>query len=181
MINYTVRCQIRSLVRRIVVAFVVMLVLLLAAALFVPVQAQGRGEADIPAFDTFLVFMSSTGVTGVVAILLSFAVEYIKPYSDLAPKNKRLIYFALCLVVPILGAALRAGLGYTPLTFDPLIWHALWNGVAAGGIGTLVHTYNLPTADELARAEKYVAGLEAERAERFYDTVSVRSDRPPAL
>ena len=38
---------------------------------------------------------------------------------------------------------LRAALGYVPWSFDPLIWHALWNGFVAGGVGTVAHTRKL--------------------------------------
>jgi len=54
-----------------------------------------------------------------------------------------LVYLGLSLFVPVAAACLRAALGYVAWSFDPLIWHAIWNGVAAFGAGTVVHTRKL--------------------------------------
>ena len=42
-------------------------------------------------------------------------------------------------------ATARAGMGYTPWSFDPLYWHALWYGFAAYGVGNVAHTRKLPS------------------------------------
>lgn len=109
----------------------------------VPVLAQGGGGDPIPTFDAFLQALSGPLVAAAVSIVLSVVVEYWPQYEALDPKWKRLIFFALSLVVPISAAFLRVALGYAPLTFDPLIWHAIWNGFGAAGIGTLAHTRKL--------------------------------------
>jgi hypothetical protein len=143
--GFTARRRVRGAARRLWLALVLLALALMLAALAVPAQAQGA-EGDIPTFDAFLVFLSSTGVAAAAGIVLSWVIEYWPAYEALAPKTKRLAYFGLCLVLPIGAALLRWGLGYVDLTFDPLLWHALWNGAAAGGIGTLFHTRQLPAA-----------------------------------
>jgi hypothetical protein len=75
--------------------------------------------------------------------LLSFAIEWWAGYEQLSPKQKRLAYFALCLAVPVAAACGRAALGYVAWSFDPLIWHAIWNGFGAGGGGTMTHLRKL--------------------------------------
>lgn len=94
-------------------------------------------------FDEFLMAASGPLVAAIVGGILSFVVEYWPQFEALAERYKRLVFLALCLVVPAAAALLRAALGYVPLTFDPLIWQALVAGAAAGGIGTLVHARKL--------------------------------------
>jgi len=100
------------------------------------------GES-IPTFDAWLQAASGPLVSAVVAVLISFVVEYWPAYDGLAAKYKRLVYFGLCLAVPVAAAALRGALGYAAWSFDPLFWHAIWAGLSAGGIGTLAHTRKL--------------------------------------
>jgi len=99
---------------------------------------------DIPSFDSWLVALSGPLVGTAVALVLSWVVEYLPQYEALAGKYKRLVYFGLCLIVPIAAACLRGVLGYVAWSFDPLIWHALWAGMGAAGVGTLAHIRKLP-------------------------------------
>lgn len=132
------------------VILVTALVLVLAAAGGV-LAADVTGAApevaqpgdEVPTFDGFLAALAGPLVAAAVGVILSIVVEYWSGYEALQPKWKRLVFFGLCLIVPIAAAFLRWGLGYVELTFDPLIWHAIWNGAAAGGIGTLAHTRKL--------------------------------------
>ena len=119
------------------------LIMLFAFLLAQGVSAQGP-EGSIPSFDVWLAALSGPLVGAAVALLLSIAVEYVPVYKGLAPRWKRVVFFGLCMIVPIGAASLRAGLGYVAWSFDPLIWHAMWNGAAAAGVGTLAHTRKLP-------------------------------------
>ena len=114
---------------------------LLAAALAAPALAQ----EEIPTFDKALTAASGPAVAIIVGFLLSWVVEFFPAYENLAPKVKRLTFLGLCLVVPVLAATARAGMGYTPWSFDPLYWHALWYGFAAYGVGNVAHTRKLPS------------------------------------
>lgn len=116
------------------------LVVLLLAALSPPLYAQG----EIPTFDSWLTAASGPLVAAIVGFLLSWVVEWWPAYDKLAPRVKRLAFFIMCLIVPVLAATLRGLLGYVAWSFDPLYWHALWAGFAASGIGTLAHTRKLP-------------------------------------
>jgi MFS family permease len=100
-------------------------------------------------WETFLRFVSGAGVSTGVAVVLSILVEYVPRYSYLSPKQKRLIYAALCLVMPVTGAALLAAGGYEPLTWDPLVWRAVLAGAAAFGAGTAAHTPRLHKQSEI--------------------------------
>jgi hypothetical protein len=120
------------------------LLLLLVALSLLLVAAQGEGE--IPSFDEALQGASGPLVGAVVAVIISWVVEFVPAYGSLAPRYKRLVYFGLCMVVPVSAACLRATLGYVAWSFDPLVWQALWNGAAAGGVGTLVHARKLSAA-----------------------------------
>jgi NhaP-type Na+/H+ or K+/H+ antiporter len=114
----------------------VVLLLVLAA----PVYAQ----SEIPTFDSWLILASGTLVAAIVGFLLSWVVEYWPKYNSLKPRYKRLSFLGMCLIVPILAATLRGLLGYAAWSFDPLYWHALWNGFAAFGVGEIAHTRKLP-------------------------------------
>lgn len=139
----------------------------------------------------FLSWLSTPGgVTIAVGLLLYFALEYapmlakwqanaprpivpllkflcwIGRYSELSPKEKRLAYAALCLPIPLIGASLRAILGYVPWTVDPLYWQAITAGATAFGAGTLVHTAKLPSASERQLLNRLLAEKMAAKAGR---------------
>ena len=105
-----------------------------------PVFAQGD---EIPTFDSWLILASGPLVAAIVGVVLSWVVEFLPRYEELAPKVKRLVFAALCMAVPLLAAALRGALGYVEWSFDPLFWHAIWAGAAAIGMGNLAHTRKL--------------------------------------
>ena len=119
------------------------LVSVLLALATLPVMAQS-GEQEIPTFDRFLEALSGPLASAAVAIVLSILVEYVPQYDMLNAKWKRLVYFGLCMIVPISAAALRGALGFVSWSFDPLFWHALWYGFSAAGVGTLAHVRKLP-------------------------------------
>jgi hypothetical protein len=116
-------------------------ILVLAVILASPAFAQ---DDDIPTFDAWLTWASGPLVAAIVGFVLSFVVEWWPAYEKLAPRVKRVVFLGLCLIVPVLAAALRGLLGYTPWSFDPLFWHALWHGFAAYGVGNIAHTRELP-------------------------------------
>ena len=116
-------------------------VLLLAALLTSPVFAQ---DGQIPTFDTWLQWASGPLVAAIVAVLLSWFVEWWPAYEGWAPRVKRVVFLGLCLIVPVLAATARGAFGYTPWSFDPLYWHAIWHGFAAYGAGNIAHIRKLP-------------------------------------
>lgn len=92
--------------------------------------------------DQFLQYASGAGVSAVVAVILSFIVEYIPSYDVLAPKYKRLVFIGMSFVVPLLASLAGVLLVNWPMTQE-LIWSALVAGASAAGIGTLAHTRKL--------------------------------------
>ena len=54
----------------------------------------------------FLIFLQGPGISVVVGVVLSFVVEYWPAYEALEAKWKRLVFFGLCLFVPVLGGIL---------------------------------------------------------------------------
>lgn len=122
----------------------VRLVILLVLGMLLLFQVTVLADnGDIPTFDIWLKAASGPLVPGIVGILLSIVVEYWPAYDKWHPKWKRLTFFGFCLVTPVVAAVLRGALGYVPWSFDPLIWHAIWNGFAAMGVGTVAHTPRL--------------------------------------
>jgi len=122
--------------RAIVVAIVAMVLVV------IPVVAS-NGEGDIPTFDSWLQGASGPLVSAIVGVALSFVVEWWPAYQTWPARWKRLTFFCLSLVLPVGAACLRAALGYVAWSFDPLVWHAIWYGVMAGGAGTLAHIRKL--------------------------------------
>jgi hypothetical protein len=120
-------------------------VAIVALALVVVPAAASNGEGEIPTFDGWLQEASGPLVSAIVGVALSFLVEWWPAYQEWPSRWKRLVYFGLCLVTPVGAACLRAALGYVPWSFDPLVWHAIWSGVMAGGAGTVAHARKLPT------------------------------------
>ena len=125
--------------RIIVTVFIVVVLSLLGA---VPVFAQ---EPEIPTFDQFLLLVSGPLLGSAVAVLISFVVEYWPRYQDLEKRWKKLSFLAMCLLIGVGSAAVRAVSGYVEWSFDPLLWHAAWNAFAAFGVGTTAHEF-LPKA-----------------------------------
>jgi hypothetical protein len=114
-----------------------------ALALIVTPVAASNGEGEIPTFDVWLQGASGPLVSAIVGVVLSFVVEWWPAYQELASRWKRLTYFGLCLIFTIGASCMRAALGYVAWSFDPLVWHAIWYGVMAGGAGTLAHIRKL--------------------------------------
>jgi len=120
------------------------LALILAAAAIAlaatPALAAGSsGEQTIPTFDRALQEASGPLVSLVVGFLVSLLVDVWPEYENWSTGRKRWVYGGLCLVVPLGAACLRGVLGYAAWSFDPLLWHALWNGAGAALAGTVVH------------------------------------------
>lgn len=126
--------------KRVVVTVFIAIVLSLLGTVRVLAQ-----EPEIPTFDQFLLLVSGPLLSGAVAVLISFVIEYWPAYQDLDKRWKKLSFLAACLVTGVGLAALRAALGYVRWTFDPLLWHAIWNAFAAFTVGTTAHEF-LPKA-----------------------------------
>ena len=114
------------------------LLAVLSWAVFVSPVLASNGET-IPSFDEALIYASGIGISVIVGFVISVLLDYWPAYAELTTAQKRAVYAGFCLVVPVGAATLRGLLGYTPWTFDPLYWHAIWSGVATWIAGTLVH------------------------------------------
>jgi nitrate reductase NapE component len=120
----------------------ILALVLIALALW-PAVALAADGSEPPAFDAFLEALAGPLIAAAVALALSVVVEYVPKYEKLDPKWKRLLFFGLCLFVPIAAVTLRGLLGYAAWSFDPLYWRAIWNGMGAAGVGTLAHIRKL--------------------------------------
>ncbi len=108
-------------------------------------------------FEQFLSWLSTpSGIAIAVGVLLSWLIDYLPRYGYLSPKEKRLVYLGLCLLIPLLAATLRGLAGYASWTFDPLYWQALTAGATAFGAGTLAHTAKLPTVSNKTLLNRYI-------------------------
>lgn len=104
--------------------------------LMVPVVAQAQGPAA-PSFSDWLILLSGPGLGAAVAAAVSLLAENWAGYQNLAPRLKSLLYMAVCLVIGLGSASLRAAMGYVQWSWDPLLWQALWNALAQYGVGRL--------------------------------------------
>jgi len=93
-----------------------------------------------------LTYASGPGVAAVIGVALSFLIEYWDGYGALVPRMKRLVFMALCLVVPVAAAFLRVVWGYVVLSWDPLMWRAILAGGTAFLTGQITHIRKLPSA-----------------------------------
>jgi ABC-type glycerol-3-phosphate transport system permease component len=93
----------------------------------------------------FLRYASSDGIAVIVGIVLSVVIEYFPAYCELASKWKRLVFFALCMAMPILATVLAVATGVWGVWGDwqNTWWPAIVAGFTAGAAGTLVHTRKL--------------------------------------
>ncbi len=98
----------------------------------------------------FLEFASGPGVNTIVGVLLSeVAVKYVPRFAALAPRWKRVVFFGLCLVVPLLASVLGVLTAGWPGTWVITYWPALVAGGLAFGSGTLAHTRKMTGRAEL--------------------------------
>ena len=92
----------------------------------------------------FLSFLSKpNGIAIAVGIVLSLAIEYWPAFETLAAKWKRAIFFAVCLVIPLLAALLGALTAGWSWAWELTFWPALVAGAAAFASGTLTHIRRL--------------------------------------
>jgi hypothetical protein len=88
----------------------------------------------------FLAYLSQpNGIAVVVGALLSVILEYWPKFGTLAPRYKRAAFFVLCMVVPLVGAALGILTADWPAGFETTFWPALVAGFMAFASGTMLH------------------------------------------
>jgi len=93
---------------------------------------------------SFLEYLQGPGISVVVGILLSFAVEYWPQYKALEGKWKRLVFAGLSFVVPLVGALGAAASGLAPWgDWAGHWWPALVAGGAAFFSGSIAHIRKL--------------------------------------
>lgn len=80
------------------------------------------------------------GIAAASGIALSILMEYVTPYNALAPKWKRVVFFGLCLLLPLVAACLGILTAGWSASWDGTLWPALVAGVLAFSAGQIVHT-----------------------------------------
>ena len=95
-------------------------------------------------WEEFLNYMTGPGVAAIVGFLLSFLVEMWPAYVDFESRIKRLVFMALCFVVPVLGTV---GKCVSELVlwndWEGAWWPALVAGALAYGAGQISHLRKL--------------------------------------
>ena len=94
----------------------------------------------------FLEYAAGPGVAVIVGMLLSEVVAVYWPgFAALASRWKRVVFFVVCLLVPVLASVLGVMTAGWPPTWTATYWPAVVAGGVAFGSGTLVHTRKLGT------------------------------------
>lgn len=94
----------------------------------------------------FLLYLQGPAIAVVAGLVLSCLAEHWPYwpsawYQGLDPKNKRVVFAAVCFLLPILSATAGCAMGYQPWSVEQTFWPAIYQGgLAAFGIGTLLHT-----------------------------------------
>jgi len=123
--------------RVVLVVFLAVIVLLVGA---VTVYAQAA-PPEFATLEGFLFAMSGPMAAIPIGIVIGLVMEYIpKPFENMRPLTKRIIFFLIALAVPLLFALLTAAVGYAPWTVE-WFWRAVVAGGVAGSTGTLTHGF----------------------------------------
>jgi hypothetical protein len=112
-----------------------------ALALLVPLAAaQAPGQ---PTFEEALRWVVGPGSAVLAGLAISVLSEYWAEFQALEAKYKVAVYFVLCLGATFGATALAVASGIWGDWGDVANtwWPALWNGIAASGIGTLFHAW----------------------------------------
>lgn len=120
-----------------IVAFVLLFWLSLGQ---IAVAAQAPGQ---PTFDEALRWLVGPGAAVLAGLIISVVAEYWAAFQTLDAKYKVAVYFVLCLLATFGGTALAVATGSWGDWNDirGTWWPALWQGIAASGVGTLFHAW----------------------------------------
>jgi hypothetical protein len=101
-------------------------------------------ETNLMDWSLFLTWMASpSGIPVLVGVVVSVVVEYVPLYSALVPKWKRAVFFVVCLIIPLIAAALGVWTDGWPATWRDTFWPALVAGGLAFASGTMAHMSKL--------------------------------------
>lgn len=92
----------------------------------------------------FLKFMSEpNGISVIVGVVLSWLGEYVPGFTELLPKWKRLVFLAVCVLIPLVAAALRVWTAGASAGWDVTWWPSLVAGGMSFAAGQVAHTRKL--------------------------------------
>jgi MFS family permease len=119
---------------------IVAFVLLFWLSLSQVVVAQSPSQ---PTYEQALRWVVGPGAAVLAGLAISVLSEYWSKFQSLEAKYKVAVYFGLCLVATFTATALAVASGLWGAWNDiqNTWWPALWNGIAASGIGTLFHAW----------------------------------------
>jgi len=78
-----------------------------------------------------------------IGVGLYFIVDWFPQYETLTTKQKRLVFAAVCLLVPLLGVALGVASGFQEPVWESTFWPALVAAGTAFAAGTVAHVREL--------------------------------------
>ena len=97
----------------------------------------------------FLSYLTQpNGIAAGVGLALMFLVQYVPPYQALAPRYQRLVFLALCLLLPVVAAGLGILTAGWSASWEVTFWPALVAGALAFSTGTVAHSRWLATTRE---------------------------------
>ena len=97
---------------------------------------------------SFLSYLSEpNGIAVAAGIVWSLLIEYWAQFEAMASKWKRLVFFVVCMALPLAAAALGVLTQGWPLNFEVTFWPAIVAGALAFGSGTVTHTTKLKVTE----------------------------------
>jgi hypothetical protein len=106
-------------------------------------QTVAAQTPEQPTLEGALRWVVGPGAAVLAGLAVSVLSEYWAGFQALEAKYKVAVYFALCLVATFGATSLAVASGIWGAWGDiqNTWWPALWNGIAASGIGTLFHAW----------------------------------------
>lgn len=97
-------------------------------------------------FNQFLaLLLTPEGVGLALGVVMSILAEYWAEFNTLPGKQKRIVFFAASLLIPVLASIMAFLFGFGPVVSGPrefwlyVLWPALVTGVMAFTSGTMTH------------------------------------------